>query len=94
MHVCDRGAPPIILDAAWEKHHIAPKWRWQKQIHHPEEHEGEPRLFTLAGLVPSVTGSTGASWVGGGLYGARTIDLQYLRPPLCTSGPRFYHASS
>jgi len=69
--------PPVVLGAEWEKRHVAPKWRWQKQLHLPEEHEGEPRLFTLAGLVPSVTGSRGASWVGGGLYGERVVELQY-----------------
>ena len=70
-------APPVVLGAEWERRHIQPKWRWQHQIHHPEDHEGEPRLFTIAGLIPSVKGSRGASWVGGGLYGERTIELQY-----------------
>ena len=33
-------APPVVLGAEWERRHIQPKWRWQHQIHHPEDHEG------------------------------------------------------
>ena len=44
-------APPVVLKAAWEEKHISAKWRWQSQCHHPQAHEGELRLFTIAGLV-------------------------------------------
>lgn len=70
-------APPVIFEKEWEENHIDPLWRWQSQCHHPNKHTGEARLFTLSGLVPSVIGSRGASWIGGGLYGERTVELQY-----------------
>jgi hypothetical protein len=71
-------APPVILkDKLWEQKNIEPMWRWQSQCHRPDKHAGEARLFTLSGLVPSVAGSRGASWIGGGLYGERTVELQY-----------------
>ena len=69
--------PPVILGKEWEELHIERMWRWQSQCIHPDKHKGEARLFTLSGLVPSVTGSRGASWIGGGLYGERTVELQY-----------------
>jgi hypothetical protein len=78
--------PPVVLDAEWERRHIQAKWRWQTQIHYPHEHEREARLFTLSGLIPSVTGSRGASWIGGGLYGQRTVEIQYRLQELGRDG--------
>jgi hypothetical protein len=40
-------APPVILDHTWEKRHIEPMWRWQSQIHRPENHKAEARQNSL-----------------------------------------------
>lgn len=71
--------PPVLLSPDWEKANIEGKWAWQEQIKQPQE--GELRLFTLAGLLPSVETSGISGWfvgkAGQGLYGTRYVELQF-----------------
>ncbi|CAE8627478.1 unnamed protein product, partial [Polarella glacialis] len=66
--------PPVLLSVEWERSNIEGKWTWQEQVARPEE--GELRLFTLAGLTPSVATTGVSGWLvgkaGQGLFGTRT----------------------
>merc|ERR1719247_3021073 len=72
-------APPVLLSTEWERANVEGKWAWQEQVTHPQE--GELRLFTLGGLMPSVNVAGISGWVvgkaGQGLYGIRTVELQF-----------------
>merc|ERR1719247_2603192 len=71
--------PAVVLSSEWEKANIEGKWAWQEQIKQPQE--GELRLYTLAGLLPSVETSGISGWLvgkaGQGLYGVRHVELQF-----------------
>lgn len=76
--------PAVLLSRAWEKANVEGKWAWQEQIARPEE--GELRLFTLAGLTPSVVTSGVSGWLvgkaGQGLFGTRTVELEFAEAVL------------
>lgn len=71
--------PPMLLSSEWEKANVEGKWAWQEQVTRPQE--GELRLYTLSGLMPSVETSGFSGWLvgkaGQGLYGTRSVELQF-----------------
>mmetsp|Transcript_80446 Transcript_80446/g.236644 ORF Transcript_80446/g.236644 Transcript_80446/m.236644 type:complete len:912 (-) Transcript_80446:94-2829(-) len=71
--------PAVLLSTEWEKANVEGKWAWQDQVARPEE--GELRLFTLAGLTPSVVTSGVSGWLvgraGQGLFGTRTVQVEF-----------------
>uniref|UniRef100_A0A7S3PDM4 Uncharacterized protein n=1 Tax=Aplanochytrium stocchinoi TaxID=215587 RepID=A0A7S3PDM4_9STRA len=75
-----RNPPPVIMSRSWERKNIVGLYKWQDQVVNPVE--GELRIYTITGLTPSVEkGDTWSNWVfssaGQGLYGTRTIEVQF-----------------
>jgi len=71
--------PPVLLSAEWEKANIERKVNARAQA--SGQVEGQPRLFTLSGLTPSVNTVGWSGWLmgkaGQGLYGTRIVEVEF-----------------